>query len=147
MSQSSRKQKLINPRLQLRLVGAGFLMTALALGLQFLLLSYFVTTQATELDGGGGELAMQLPSMLLLVLTLTLAIILPIVFVLGIKMTFRFAGPLYRLEKDLKAYARGERQGPLRIRENDEFQSLCDAINGALETRYDANSNDTKSAA
>lgn len=136
MTQSSRNKKLINPRLQLRLVGAGFMLSALALGLQFLLLSYFVTQRATQLDGGGGELALQMPAMLMLVLTITLAIILPIVIVIGIRMTFRFAGPLYRLEKDLRSLADKGYNGPLKIRDKDEFQSLCDAINLALETRH-----------
>lgn len=136
--QHARNRKLINPRLQLRLVGACFLVTTLALALQFLLLSFFVTKRASELDGGGGALASQLPGMLLMVLGATLALILPLVLVIGIRMTFRFAGPIYRIEKDLRAMVANGAEHRLKIRDGDEFQSLCDAMNGVLDQRSSA---------
>lgn len=131
-SKYKRSRKLINRRLQLRLVGACLAITSIALMLQFLLLGFLVTKSASELDGGGGALADQLPAMLLGVLGVTFVLILPAVVLIGIRMTFRFAGPLYRIEQYMLAMSRGEKVGKLSIREDDELHSLCDAINLAL---------------
>lgn len=81
------------------------------------------------LDDGGGQLADQVPGMMLGVLAFSLAIVLPIVFLIGLVLTFRIAGPAYRFESYLRSLARGEELSPCRIRESDELQSLCEAIN------------------
>jgi len=131
MPQTSRRKKLVEPRLQLRLIGFFMGVATLGLLLQFLMLGARLTSALGELDDGGAELADEVPRMMLEVLGFSLAIVLPIVFVLGLLLTFRIAGPAYRFESYLRALARGEEVGPCRIREKDELQSLCDAINEA----------------
>jgi len=130
---NARNRKLIKRSFQLRLVGACMGVTTLALLLQFLLLSFFVTKRAGELGQAGGVLADQLPGMLILVLGLTLAVILPVVIMVGIQVTFRFAGPIHHIEQYMLARGRGEKRGQLKLRKGDELQFLADAINVGLE--------------
>ncbi len=130
-SNHKRSSTLVNRKLQLRLVIASLAITSIALMLQFLLLSFFVTRSASQLDGGGGALADQLPAMLITVLVLTMAITLPTAGLIGIRMTFRIAGPIARMEAYMQAKGNGEQVGRLSIRDGDELQTLCDAINYA----------------
>ena len=128
-----RRKKLIKPGLQMRLIGAFAGISTLAILLQFLVLGYFITTAAQSIDGGGGELAAQVPRTLLLTMAVSLVVLLPLLFVIGLLLTFRFAGPIYRFEQYLLALARGEKLGPCQIRTGDELQFLCHAINLATE--------------
>ena len=129
---NARNRMLIKRSFQLRLVGACMGITTIALMLQFLLLSFFVTKSTAELGQAGGVLADQLPGMLLVVLGLTLVVILPIVFMVGVRVTFRFAGPIHKIEQHMLALGRGESRGKVRLREGDELQFLADAINCGL---------------
>lgn len=133
MSQHHRKKKLVQPRFQLRLIGFFMGLSALGLLLQFLLLGARLTAAMGRLDDGGAQLAEQVPAMMLEVLGFSVVIVLPIVFCLGLMLTFRIAGPAYRMEGYLRAVARGEELEPCQIREKDELQSLCDAVNAATE--------------
>jgi len=131
--QYRRRQKLIKPGIQLRLVFSFVGLSVMGLTLQFLLLGSRLTNAAAGLDGGGGDLAAEVPRMLLEVFGLSFAIIVPVTFVFGILLTFRLAGPIYRFEQYLRSVAKGEQIGPCKIRKGDELQSLCDAINDATE--------------
>ncbi len=127
----ARKNKLVQPRLQLRLIGFFVGVAALGLLLQFLLLGARLSAALGRLDDGGAELADEVPAMMLEVLAFSALIVLPIVFAFGVLLTFRIAGPAYRIERHLRAVARGEESGPCRIRKTDELQSLCEAVNEA----------------
>lgn len=128
-----RKQRLVNPSLQMWLVGTFVGLSVIAMLLQFLFLGARLTSFLSNLDGPGGQLAEEVPGMLLQVFAVSLGILVPVVFSLGIVITFRVAGPVHRFEQYLKALARGEVSTPCRIREGDRLQSLCDAINEATE--------------
>ena len=133
MTTYKRRQKLPKPSLQLKMVGAFVGLAALAMMLQFLFLGSRLMTAVSGLDGAGGELAAGLPGLLLNVLLLSLGACLPIIFGLGILLTFRVAGPIYRFEKYLKSVADGEQSQPCRIRQGDQLQPLCDVINRVTE--------------
>jgi len=124
-----RSRKLIQPGLQLRLVASFVGLAALALIGQFLLLNHRLTSAAT----GEGQLAAEVPRVMLEILTFSLVILLPVISALGVLLTFRIAGPIYRFEQFLASVARGEQIGPCRIRDGDELQTLCEAINVATE--------------
>ena len=126
-----RRQKLILPSLQLRLVGAFVGLAGLALLLQFLLLGQRITSYIARIDGETGALNDEMPVVLLQVLAFSTLLLLPIIFTLGILMTFKLAGPLYRFEQYFKALAAGEKTGPCKIREGDQLQDLCTLINEA----------------
>ena len=128
-----RRRKLIKAGLQFRLIGAFGGLVALALLLEFLVLSWFVARAAGDLEGAGGQLAAQVPGMMLSVLGVSLLLLLPPFVIFGTLITFRVAGPVYRFETYLRQVAEGTQRGPCRIRDADELQSLCDAINLATE--------------
>lgn len=128
---SPRRKKLVKPKLQLSLVGSFVGLAGLALLLQFMFSGYLVSGVASQVEGPGGQLAAEVPGIMLKVLVLSLAVLLPIIFAFGVLLTFRIAGPIYRFEKYLESVARGEQVGPCMIRSGDKLQSLCDRINEA----------------
>lgn len=127
-----RRIKLIKPRLQFRLIGAFVGLTALTLLLQFLLLAARLTVTASSMDQGG-EVLMNLTGGLLIdILLFSFGVLLPLVCAVGVLVTFRIAGPVYRFEQYLGQVARGEDPGPCRIRKGDQLQDLCDKVNEAV---------------
>lgn len=128
-----RRQKLIQPALQIRLVGSFVGLSATALLLQFLLLGSRLVALASSMEGMGGELAAELPGLLIEALVFSAAVLLPVSFLAGIVLTHPIAGPAHRFEQHLQAIARGEDVGPCRIRKGDQFQTLCEALNAALD--------------
>jgi len=127
-----RIRKLSRPGLQLRLVGAFLGMASLGLLLQFLLLGGRLTSILAKLPRYGGDIAQDVPSMLLSVLLVSAIVVLPLIFALGVVMTHKIAGPVYRFEEYLGQIARGEKVGPCRIRKGDELQELCNRLNSAI---------------
>ena len=132
MQRYARRTKLIQPRLQLWLVTSFVGLAALGLLMQFLLLGYRLTSPSAELELGA-EVADGVPGLLLETLVFSLAVLVPIIFGIGILLTFRIAGPIHRFEQYLRSVVRGEQLGPCKIREGDRVQTLCDLINQATE--------------
>lgn len=64
-----------------------------------------------------------------LTLILRLLLLTPLVALLSIFLSHKIAGPLYRVEKFIKAVARGDLSTKLRLRQGDELQELAEAIN------------------
>lgn len=124
-----RRQKIVRPGMQLRLVGSFVGLAALALVLQFLVLGYRLSDTVQTMDGDSGELADAIPGVVLETLLFSCAMLLPVLFAFGILLTHRIAGPLHRFESYLGALARGEVDTPCKIREGDQLQELCDVIN------------------
>lgn len=140
-SPTKRKRKLPLPALQLRLVGGFAGLTSVALMLQFLLFSAHLTDVGRRLESGGLEvLGYSMPGTLLGVLVGSLVIVLPVCMVVGMWITFRWAGPLYRIQEHLREVAEGSGEvGTCRVRKDDELQELCGLVNRALQTtRRDA---------
>lgn len=130
---TKRRTVLVQPRFQLRIVGSFFGLAALAMILQFLFLGYRVSSHAATIEGMGGQIADEVPAMMLQTLAFSVVVLLPLVFGMGVLLTQRIAGPAYRFEEYLRAVARGEQLGPCKLRAGDHLQSLCDAINDATE--------------
>ena len=128
-----RKQKLIQPKLQLRLVGSFVGVAALAMLLQFLVMSFLLARVAPGVQETGQELLSKLPALLLGVLAFSALAVLPFMFAFGVLLTFRVAGPVYRFEQFLAAVARGEQVEPCKLRDGDHLENLCEAINVATE--------------
>jgi len=63
--------------------------------------------------------------------------LLPFVLYDTLRVTHRFAGPIYRLRTDLRRLARGESVESIRFRTGDHWQDLADQINDLLK-RLDA---------
>ena len=126
-----RSKKLIPGSFQLPFVGSFVCVAVLALVLQFLLLGVTVFRTAVALDGPGGELAMQIPGMLLEVFAISLVVLLPVLFLVCISITHRVAGPLYRMAKYLTEVLDGTETKPCRIRKADWLHELNDLMNRA----------------
>ena len=128
-----RRIKLIKPRLQLKLVGIFVGLSMLGFVLQALLTSLFLSETAATMPEGGPYLMALLPGLPLEILLVSFGLFLPLTIAVGIVVTFRIAGPVYRFEQYLSQVARGEDVGPCRLRKGDELQELCDVINRAVE--------------
>ena len=64
----------------------------------------------------------------------TLLVLVPVMTAVGIVVTNRIAGPVYRLETHLAEIARGAHPEPCRLRKGDELQDLCEVMNEAVDT-------------
>lgn len=130
--QSQRRRiKLIKPRLQLKMVGVFVGLSALGFLLQSLHVGLRLSELSASMPEGGSYLMAVMPELPLEILLVSFGMLLPLTIAVGILVTFRIAGPVYRFEKFLKAVLRGEEVGPCRIRKGDEFQELCELINQA----------------
>lgn len=69
-----------------------------------------------------------------LILLVSVPIIFLILIIWGIVLSHRFAGPLERLEKELKELSeQGEYGRKVRVRKSDDVKPLADAINKLLD--------------
>jgi hypothetical protein len=71
--------------------------------------------------------------MLLGALGISLVLVVPLTFGVGILTTFKIAGPIYRFERYFEELARGEWNGPCKIRKGDALQDTCDKLNAAVQ--------------
>ena len=129
---NKRKKKLIIPSVQVRLTATLVGIATVGMLLQFLFLGARLTSFLSETEGGA-ELAQELPGLLVSVFLVSLLALLPVMTMLGVAVSFRFAGPLHRFHEYLQGVARGDQLGPCRLREGDQLQHICDAINEVTE--------------
>lgn len=125
-----RTRKLINPSLQLKIVAIFVLLAFIAALFQVVL---FNSTVETLLASPEAQEPLDLRWMLMKSVLTTMGLLGSLMFVIGVLVTYRIAGPVYRFEKHLEAIARGEDPGECRIRKGDELQPLCDRINAAVK--------------
>jgi len=71
-------------------------------------------------------------------------VLLPLVIIDIVRLSNRFAGPLVRLRRSMRALARGEEVPPITFREGDFWQDFADEFN-ALRARMRELSQETKS--
>jgi methyl-accepting chemotaxis protein len=57
----------------------------------------------------------------------------------GLFMTHRMAGPVYKFKDELKRIVAGHEPRPIRLRKNDEFHDVAEALTQALETLWSRN--------
>jgi methyl-accepting chemotaxis protein len=134
MPQSNhRRDKLVRPRLQLRLILVFLGVALFALLFQFALFAAVLSNLATDLPQDGAILLEESTGVAITILVVSLSVLLPLSFFVGVLATFRIAGPIYRFERHLEAVAAGEDPGPCKIRTGDELHELCDKLNKALE--------------
>jgi len=129
-----RRKRIIKPRLQWKLIGSFIGILVLGMLLQYLLLAQQLTELAGKLPSDATVLTAETPSLLATVLMVSFLILLPATVIVGVTLTFRIAGPIYRFEQHLGAIIRGEKPGTCYIRNGDELVELCALINEAVET-------------
>ena len=138
-----RRKKMVRPRLQLRLVGIFLGLSLLGLVVQFVLLSTQLSELAADLGDHGAPLVEALPRMLISALAWSLLVALPATAVVGVLETFRFAGPLARIEAYLEALPQGGVSEPCRIRREDDLQRLVHLLNVATEPLRESGTDST----
>ena len=131
MAKYKRKIKLIQPKLQMKLILTFLGTSALALTLQFLLFTSSLTDLASSLPVDGSLLLERVPESVQMNFLVSFGLLLPLTWFAGVLCTFRVAGPLYRFEVFLKQIIAGEKPGACRIRKGDELQEFCDLLNRA----------------
>lgn len=125
-----RTRKLIEPRIQLRLVATFLLLGAISTLLQAVNLIHALNSSALSGPGGWTDDA---PQLVVENLMFGFAVCVPMTVVVGVFVTFRLVGPLYRFRVYLQDVAKNGYSAPCRIRKGDELQELCDALNGAVD--------------
>ena len=128
-----RRKKLIKPALQLKVIGVFLGTASIAVLVQTILMSRALSTVPELSDAEHSVLLTALPRILTTNLVISLAVLVPLILLIGITVTHRIVGPVYRFECYLGELARGEAKGPCRIRKNDELHDLCAAINEVSE--------------
>ncbi len=124
-----RRKKLIKPGIQMRMVAAFLCVGVVVILIQGVVLFHMLTRLAADLPNEGGLIVKDIPAMVGRSLLIGTGLIIPSIFVIGVLVTFRVAGPLYRFEMFLKQVANGEKPGPCKLRKGDELKGLCELLN------------------
>jgi hypothetical protein len=132
MPKRLRTRKLIKTALQLRLTLVFAGLGAIAALFQLILMNRSLAQLAEELPVDGDVLLSAMPRILATNLLLTLGVLLPVLLGVGVLVTHRIAGPVYRFEQWLGEIIAGRDPGPCRLRAGDELQELCQQLNEAV---------------
>lgn len=131
MAKHKRRIKLIKPRFQNQLTLVFLGLSALGLVMQFMLFQATMSELAASLPTDGGYLVNEMNGTALRVLGISLFVILPLTYVIGVLTTFRIAGPLHRIEMHMESMKKDGYTGPCRIRKGDKLQEFVDKFNEA----------------
>ncbi len=129
MAQHKRRIQLINPSLQLKLCLIFLGLSLVCLMLQFTLVYAAITEIGMSSSLYGSLMISEISRVLWHRFLFTAAAAVPLTLFLGILVTFRIAGPVYRFERHLEAVIAGKNPRPCRVRNGDEFHELCTLIN------------------
>ncbi|HED64299.1 MAG TPA: hypothetical protein ENJ09_01970 [Planctomycetes bacterium] len=140
-----RRIKLIKPRLQLRLTSVFVGLSALGFLLQSLHVALRLSELSTTIPEGGTYLMAVLPELPLEILAVSFGMLLPLTVAIGVMVTFRIAGPVYRFEKYLMEVHEGREVRPCKLRKGDQLQELCEIINIVTEPLRKENANRDRS--
>lgn len=124
-----RHVRLIRPGLQLRLILTFVGLSALSLLLQYILFMSTLSKSAVGLPNDGLLFMEKINGVLLGVFLVSFGVLLPLTFAIGVIMTHRFAGPIYRFEAFMQETARGERPADCKLRKGDELEAFCELLN------------------
>jgi hypothetical protein len=126
-----RQRKLVDRKLQLSVVVQLGLAATFGVLLQFGLFAYAVSKlEALSPEHGSGLVDEAYPE-LAKGLGFSLLVLVPLMTLLGIRVTSRIAGPIHRFKRFLEAVEAGEQVEECSIRKGDKLQDLCDLINRA----------------
>jgi len=132
-----RSNKLIKPRLQVRLTLVFFAAALIALVIQAFMLNRTMMQLVSRLPNDELVVMSAWPTLLRSNVLITAALLVPLMLLVGIPTTFRLTGPLHRMEEYLKAVLRGEAVADCSLRKKDELQDMCELINRATKAHRD----------
>ncbi|MEM7262126.1 MAG: hypothetical protein AAF488_09055 [Planctomycetota bacterium] len=127
-----RRSSLPNARLQLKMI-----LLFVCTGLVGLIAQYVFTLYSIfdleALYPEHQEYSALITDSMLRQMLISACFMIPLTISAGIVVTHRVAGPAYRFVQYMRGISKGEYTGPCTIREGDEFNDLCVAINGAVD--------------
>ncbi len=132
MSYHKRTKRLVKSGLQLKLIMTFVGLACVASLFEVILLNRAVTFVAAQMPRDGGILLGELPGVLRSSVLLSLSVLVPVTIGVGLVLTHRLAGPIYRFETYLRGVANGEQNGRCKIRDGDELQEFCELLNEAI---------------
>lgn len=133
MVHSKRSIRLVSKRLQFKLLTAFLTVSCFAAFVQMALLAGTLLSAGSEMPLGDSAIHAVVRSVLKVNLLITIGILLPIMSLIGLRVTMRVAGPAYRINQYLQDLIQaGTAQKPCQIRKDDELQGLVTALNAAV---------------
>jgi hypothetical protein len=139
-----RTRNLIDYRLQLRITLWFMAVALLTMLFQYAILAATVSNLAAALPNDANTFLTEMSGPLLRTFASSLAIALVLTFAVGVLMTHKIAGPLYRLSRFLESTERGDCPDDVRLRRDDELHDFCALLNrttAPLRRRADAKDN------
>lgn len=137
-----RKRKFIKPEIQRSWIMMTMLTVGVTVVAQAILIVYLLTRIATQMQNDGEAVLALMPQYLTLCLGLTILFYAPFFVLVSVLMSFRIAGPVYRLEAYLRQVIAGEKPPDCRLRTGDQLKELCGLINSATAPLRKAGVND-----
>jgi hypothetical protein len=67
-----------------------------------------------------------------LIMAIAIPVCLALIWLACLGLSHRIAGPLYRIDKELDERIAGTKQGPIRLRQKDEFKLLVEKLNKVI---------------
>jgi hypothetical protein len=131
----SRKKKWINPELQLGLLVLIGAAAIVSVTVQAVVLARALGLLAESLPNDAALVSYQLPELIVRASVGTLMLLFPTLYFLGVGLTFRIFGPLYRFRAFIKGVLAGDQVEECRLREGDRLQDLCLLLNQATADR------------
>ena len=128
-SKSLRLQKLVHPRLQLRLALTFVGLSFLALAFQFVLFTSVMSETLDRTPGAFADHFAEVAGAYQRVFLISLGVVLPLTALVGVMTTFRVVGPLFNISRFLRRTLDGENPENCRLRGGDEYQELCELVN------------------
>lgn len=126
-----RSQRLVDPRLQLKLSTWFLGLAVLALVFQYILLTTTMSGLSLDIGGDAARAHEMIMSGCMRVLGISLAVVLPATLIVGVLVTFRIAGPIARFTRFLEEIRAGKRPADCHVRRGDELQDFCRLLNEA----------------
>jgi len=67
-----------------------------------------------------------------LIMAITIPVSIVLIWFAALGLSHRITGPLYRIEKELDERIAGTKQGPIKLRQKDEFKLLVEKLNKVI---------------
>ena len=146
MTATNNRRRLVRvvlPSVQLRLAVAVFLSCLGALSLNFLLIVRGASRLAENHPGLPESLQRQAVQELTTSLWVSAGLLLPLSFLVGVHVSGKFAGPLYRMKLFLEQIIGGQGPEDVKLRDRDQLQELRRLLNEATAEQRQRNRGET----
>lgn len=133
-----RKSKFIKSPLQRKLLVFIFFSSVIPTTVAMLCLYYLIFTLLAQQIAIPEAIACNLMPVVWkvsLIFLVGLPVLLSLIWFIAVELSHRIIAPLFRVERELDAIIAGEKRGPIKVRQKDEFKSLVDKINKLVDKK------------